>query len=57
MKWRTFRLYESHRRIDEALQVEQRRTFPNPFEIMRLKRLKLAIKDKLASLARQPSKA
>ncbi|MCH4152022.1 MAG: YdcH family protein [Sphingobium sp.] len=53
MKWRAFRLHELHRRIDEALRAEQRQSFPNPFEIMRLKKLKLAIKDRLAMLARK----
>ncbi len=56
MNWRAFRLHEMHRRIDEALRAEQRRGFPNPFEIMRLK-LKLAIKDRLAMLARKQARA
>lgn len=57
MSWRTFRLYELHRRIDEALLAEQRRTLPNPFEVMRLKKLKLAIKDRLRKLSRKPTRA
>lgn len=57
MNWRFFRLHEKHNRIDEALRAEQRRTFPNPFEIMRLKKLKLAIKDRLATLSRMPTRA
>lgn len=54
MSWRVFRLHEMHKRIDEALRAEQRNTFPNPFEVMRLKKLKLALKDRLAALARTP---
>ena len=54
MNWRAFRLHEMHKRIDEALRAEQRHTDPNPFEIMRLKKLKLALKDRLAALARTP---
>lgn len=56
MSWRTFRLTELHRKIDDLIRNEQRRTFPNPFEIMRLKKLRLAIKDRLASLTRTPEK-
>ena len=57
MSWRSFRLTELHRRIDDLIRNEQRRTVPNPFEIMRLKKLRLAIKDRLASLTRTPEKA
>lgn len=57
MSWRAFRLHALHRRIDEALRAEQRRAFPNPFEIMRLKKLKLSIKDRLSRLVRQPKSA
>lgn len=56
MSWRTFRLTELHRRTDDLIRNEQRRTLPNPFEIMRLKKLRLAIKDRLASLTRTPEK-
>lgn len=57
MTWRAFRLTEWHRRIDEALRAEQRRRFPNPFEIVRLRKLKTAIKDRLAAMARKPMPA
>lgn len=57
MSWRVFHLHEMHKRIDEALRAEQRSTLPNPFAIMRLKRLKLAIKDRLSRFARQPRSA
>ena len=54
MSWRTFQLTELHRKIDDLIRNEQRRSFPNPFEIMRLKKRKLAVKDRLAALARKP---
>lgn len=57
MRWKAFRLHEIHSRIDEALRAEQQRKTPNPFEITRLKKLKLAIKDRLAALARAPRRA
>jgi hypothetical protein len=57
MSWRSFRLTELHRRIDDLIRNEQRRTVPNPFEIMRLKKLRLAIKDRLTSISRTPEKA
>lgn len=56
MSWKAFRLNEMHGRIDEALRAEQRRKVPNPFEIMRLKKLKLTIKDRLAGLSRTPQR-
>jgi uncharacterized protein len=56
MSWRAFRLIDMHGRIDDALRAEQRRKVPNPFEIMRLKKLKLAIKDRLAALSRTPGR-
>lgn len=57
MSWKAFRLNEMHGRIDEALRNELRRKIPNPFEIMRLKKLKLSIKDRLAVLSRKPRRA
>lgn len=57
MSWKAFRLNEMHGRIDAALRAEQRRKIPNPFEITRLKKLKLAIKDRIFALAREPKRA
>ena len=48
----TFRLLERHQRLDDHLRRAQSRRFADPFEIMRLKKLKLAIRDRLARLAR-----
>ena len=49
-----YRLLESHQRLDALLRRAQRKRFADPLEIARLKRLKLAIKDRLARLARAP---
>lgn len=49
-----YRLLESHQRLDALLRRAQTKRFADPFEIARLKRLKLAIKDRLARLARAP---
>ena len=45
-----FRLLEMHQRIDEALRRELRRPWPEPFKIIRLKKLKLRVKDRLHGL-------
>lgn len=57
MSWIAFRLYEMHRRIDEEIRMQQHDRFANPIRIMRLKKLKLAIKDRLSALARHPGRA
>ena len=51
MSERVFRLLERHQKLDEALRRAQRRRWIDPFEVVRLKKLKLAIKDRLARLA------
>ncbi len=45
-----FRLMEAHQRIDEELRLESGRRRPDPFRVMRLKKLKLGIKDRLNGL-------
>ena len=50
MRPRLFRLLEIHQRIDEALRRELRRPWPEPFTIIRLKKLKLRVKDRLYGL-------
>lgn len=54
MSDRVFRLMERHQKLDEALRHAQRRRLADPFEIVRLKKLKLAIKDRMARLMRRP---
>lgn len=53
MSDRIFRLLERHQRLDDALRMAQRRRWVDPFEIARLKKLKLALKDRLARMARR----
>jgi len=54
MNLRSLRISQRHKRIDEALRAEQRRVRPDFARISRLKKLKLALKDKLSALNRQP---
>jgi hypothetical protein len=48
---------EAHQRIDQELRLESSRRRPDPFRVMRLKRLKLAIKDRLNGLMPMRRKA
>ena len=50
----SFRLLQYHQRIDRELRAEISRRWPDIFRIQRLKRLKLAIKDRLAKKASAP---
>lgn len=50
MSNRLFRLMERHQKLDELLRRAQSRRFVDPLEIGRLKKLKLALKDRLARL-------
>ena len=52
MSDQAFRLLERHQKLGEKLRHLQNRRWPDPLEIARLKKLKLAIKDRLARLAR-----
>ena len=54
MSDRLFRLMERRQKLDDALRRLQARRWPDPFEVARLKKLKLAIKDRLARLASKP---
>jgi uncharacterized protein len=45
-----FRLMSRHQQIDSALRREQARRLPDFARLQRLKKLKLAIKDRLAAL-------
>jgi hypothetical protein len=48
-----FLLLERHAKIDDALRQEQRRRVPDLFRTQQLKKLKLAIKDRLHRLSRR----
>jgi len=52
MSAQAFRLTLAHQRLDEAIASEMRRKWPDSIRLLRLKKLKLAVKDRLASLAR-----
>ena len=53
MSERLFHLMERHQKIDAALEYARRSPTSDPLEITRLKKLKLAIKDRLARLLRR----
>ena len=55
MSDRLFRLMERHQKLDRLIVAAQRRRIGDPFELLRLKKLKLAIKDRIAALVRHPS--
>lgn len=55
MSDQAYLLLERHQKLDERLRRAQKRRFVDPFEIARLKKLKLAVKDALARLARKRS--
>lgn len=53
-----FRLMERHQKIDRLLREARRRRWTDPLEILRLKKLKLAIKDRIAAaMRREPARA
>jgi hypothetical protein len=53
---RLYRLLEKHQRIDEQLRLEQHRAGPNWAAVLRLKRLKLRIKDMIHRLTRKTAR-
>lgn len=57
MSDRAFRLLERHRKLDDLLRLAQSRRFADPLEIARLKKLKLAIKHRLARIVRHTVRA
>jgi uncharacterized protein YdcH (DUF465 family) len=50
MTTRLFHLLEQHQRIDRELRLESSRRWPDIFRVMRLKKMKLRIKDRLGSI-------
>ena len=52
----TYRLTQIHRRLDDAITHEMRRLLPDSFKLLRLKKLRVAVKDRLTSAMRmQPA--
>lgn len=56
MSDQAFRLLERHQKLDNRLRLLQGLRWPDPFELARLKKLKLAVKDRLARLANKPAR-
>jgi uncharacterized protein len=48
MTFSVFRLMQYHQKLDSELRAERLRRWPDMFRIQKLKRLKLAVKDRLA---------
>jgi hypothetical protein len=48
----TYRLTGLHRRLDDAISSEMRRPAPDSLKLLRLKKLRLLVKDRLAALMR-----
>lgn len=56
MSNQAYRLMERHQRLDARLREALARRSADPADIARLKKLKLAIKDRLARLMRGPGR-
>ena len=52
-----YRLSVAHRRLEDEIRRELKRRVPDSFRLLRLKKLKLAVKDRLHSLALKPQRA
>ena len=52
---RFYRLTVLHRQLDDALRRENRRGGGEPFRLLRLKTLKLAVRERLAGLSLRPA--
>lgn len=48
-----YRLTHIHRRLDDAITVEASRRLPDSLKLLRLKKLRLAVKDRLATMMRR----
>ena len=53
---RLFRLIETHQRIDAGLRNELRRPVPDALQLIRLKRLKLRVKQLIRRFTLQPQR-
>ena len=49
----TYRLTNIHRSLDDAIQRELTRRLPDSLRLLRLKRMRLAVKDRLHALMRR----
>ncbi|HEU0098445.1 MAG TPA: DUF465 domain-containing protein [Allosphingosinicella sp.] len=49
----TYRLTQTHRRLDDAISTEMSRRLPDSLKLLRLKKLRLLVKDRLATLMRR----
>ena len=49
----TYRLTLIHRNLDDAIRSELKRRRPDDLRLLRLKKLKLSVKDRLTQLLRQ----
>jgi hypothetical protein len=49
----TYRLTQTHRRLDDAISREMSRRLPDSLKLLRLKKLRLAVKDRLTALMRR----
>ena len=49
----TYRLTLIHRSLDDSIRREMDLRRPDPFRLLRLKKLKLSVKDRLAALMRR----
>lgn len=47
-----YRLTQIHRKIDDQIRSELKRRFPSSIRLLRLKKLRLMIKDRLFGIAR-----
>lgn len=56
MNPRLYRLMEKHQRIDRLIQLEQSRSWRDPFRLLRLKKLKLRVKDLIHRFASRPAR-
>lgn len=52
-----YRLTQIHRQLDEAIRRESHRPASDRFRVLRLKKLKLAVKDRLTKVMRKPLRA
>ena len=48
MNYQIYRMAVVHRKLDEEIKQEGKRRIPDTFRLLRLKKLRLALKDRLA---------